>query len=605
MKVYEAPGLIAEEAGAQVVPVQINGLQYSYFSKVLSVDKRPFPKVTISFIEAQKFSKSRKARAQREFWGHELYNIMMQSSYRTMFDKNQSIFSLLMKSAKLYGHAGLSRKEMVEDIDRNPQTYKDIVVKSFVLGRKLAEFTKKNEHLGLMLPNSIANLCTFFGTTAYDRVPAMINFTAGIQNIIKCCTAAVVKKVITSRKFVSVVGLENIIEALENAKIEVYYLEDFKNELTLWDKLKALFLYKIKYIPSKIGGKRPGVILFTSGSEGDPKAVCLSHYNIISNVAQICSMINISPQDKWFNALPMFHSFGLTTCTLLPLFAGARLFLYPSPLHHRVIPELCYNTNATLICGTNTFLKNYALAAHPYDFHTIRLAACGAEALQEDTRNLWIEKFGIRIIVGYGTTETAPVLTFNSPMYNRTGSIGKILPGVEYKIKKVEGVEKGGELVVRGDNIMMGYMKLDNPGKIIPPKDGWYETGDIVEVDEDGYMFIKDRIKRFAKVAGEMVSLSSVEILAKNTYAEDEITEFAAVGIPHETKGEQIVLIATNPDIKLGKIAEYAKLHGVSEISLPKQFLYLEQLPLFASGKRDYVTLKKVVLAHFNKNKFF
>ena len=162
-------------------------------------------------------------------------------------------------------------------------------------------------------------------------------------------------------------------------------------------------------------------------------------------------------------------------------------------------------------------------------------------------------------------------------------------------------MENGGELVVRGDNVMMGYMKLDNPGKVVPPKDGWYETGDIVEVDEDGYIFIKDRIKRFAKVAGEMVSLSSVENLAKLTFANDVEVEFAAVGIPHETKGEQIVLVVTKPDIKLSSIAEYAKLHGVAEISLPRQFLYMEKLPLFASGKRDYVTLKKLVLENFKK----
>lgn len=595
-KVYEAPGLIAEKTGAEIVPVQINGVQYSYFSRIESTDKRPFPRVTISFLEPHKVSKSKAAREQREKIGDYIYSLMQETYYRTMIDKNLSIFALAMRAAKLFGHQGLKRNEMVEDIERKPQSYKNILVKTFALSSQFNAISKKGESIGIMLPNSIANLCTFLGLTAYDRVPAMINFSSGERNITNCCKMAQVKKIITSRKFVATLGIEKMIESLGQNKIEVFYLEDLAAKTSILAKIKALFAYKTKSVPNPKGGHRKALVLFTSGSEGMPKAVALSHYNVVSNIAQVTSMLNISTDDVWFNALPMFHSFGLTVCTLLPFMVGARLFLYPTPLHYRVIPELCYNIGATVMAATNTFLKNYAIQAHPYDFSTMRLAINGAELLREDTRNLWMEKFGIRIIVGYGATETTPVLSLNSPMYNRTGSIGQLVPGIEYKLKKVEGVAQGGELVVRGDNIMMGYMKIDNPGKIVPPKDGWYETGDIVDVDDDGYVFIKDRLKRFAKIAGEMISLSSVENLVKDTYPKAEEMEVAAVSVPHETKGEQIVLVATKPDVKIAEISEYAKRMGVGDLYVPKTFIHMETLPLLKTGKRDYPTLKTMVL---------
>lgn len=603
MKAYEAPGLIADKAGAMIVPIQINGLQYSYFSKLAgSVDRRPFPRVTITILEPRKFPRSRKAREQREYVSDQLYRIMMEASYSTMFDKNASIFSFAMKAAKLYGHSGwFSRRMVVEDASRKPQSHKDVLIKSFVLGRKLAEYTKADENVGLMMPNTIANLCAFFGLTAYDRVPAMINFTSGEKNVLSAIKTAAIKRVVTSRQFVAAASLESLVEAIKSNKTEIIFLEDLVPKISLLDKIKAYLLYKIKHVPNRIGGNKKALILFTSGSEGAPKAVALSHANIIANIAQITAMIPLSPRDKFFNALPMFHSFGITVCTLLPFMVGCQVFLYPTPLHYRIIPELCYNINATLLCGTNTFLRNYAKQAHPYDFYSLRLVACGAEKLTEDTRTLWMDKFGLRIIIGYGATETSPVLTFNSPMYTRIGSIGKIVPGIEYKIKKIDGVENGGELVVRGDSVMLGYMKEDKPGKIVPPKDGWYETGDIVEVDDDGYIFIKDRLKRFAKVAGEMVPLSNVENMAREAYIGiDEEAEFAAVSIPHEMKGEQIVLISTSEETKLSEVASFAKKQKIPELWVPKTLLFMEELPLLNSGKRDYPTLKAEVMEKLN-----
>ena len=386
-----------------------------------------------------------------------------------------------MKTAKVHSKKGIFRRPtFVEDIQRVPNSYKDIIIKSYVLGKYFKKRTLPGEHVALLLPNSIAAVCTFFGLSAYERVPVMLNFSVGAANMVSMCKTAVVKKVITSRLFIKNAKMENVAEALEKAGFQVVYLEDLRKEIGLWDKINAYLRYKIKRVPHKKGGNKKAVILFTSGSEGAPKAVVLTHANILSNIKQMSSIETINISDTLFNALPMFHSFGLTVGTLFPLLEGAKLFLYPSPLHYRVVAEIVYEIGATIMFGTDTFFRGYGKIAHPFDFHNIRFMFGGAEAVKPDTRNMWMERLGIRVLEGYGSTECSPVISANNRIFNRFGSIGKLLPKIEYKIEKVDGIEKGGELVIRGPNIMSGYIMPDNPGVLVPLKDGWYHTGDVV-----------------------------------------------------------------------------------------------------------------------------
>jgi acyl-[acyl-carrier-protein]-phospholipid O-acyltransferase/long-chain-fatty-acid--[acyl-carrier-protein] ligase len=184
-----------------------------------------------------------------------------------------------------------------------------------------------------------------------------------------------------------------------------------------------------------------------------------------------------------------------------------KIFLYPNPLHYSIIPELCYDQNATIILGTDTFFKGYARKAHPYDFQSIRYAIGGAEKIKDETRKAWFNKFGVRIIEGYGATEAAPLIAFNNPMEFKLGTVGKFIAGMEYKLEETEA---GNKLLIKGPNMMMGYLKADNPG-VLQPLEGWYDTGDIVEVDDEGFLKIVGRAKRFAKIGGEMVSLLAVE----------------------------------------------------------------------------------------------
>jgi acyl-[acyl-carrier-protein]-phospholipid O-acyltransferase/long-chain-fatty-acid--[acyl-carrier-protein] ligase len=437
-----------------------------------------------------------------------------------------------------------------------------------------------------------------FGLTARRRIPAMLNYTAGVEAMQAAIAAAEIRTIVTSRAFVEQAKLADKLAGLSG--VQLVYLEDVRERIGLADKL-WLIAYAIHFprafaLPAS--PEEAAVVLFTSGSEGKPKGVVLPHRAILANIAQIRSVIDFSVYDKVLNALPIFHSFGLTAGALLPVLSGASLFLYPSPLHYRVIPELAYDRGCTILFGTSTFLANYAKFANPYDFYRLRYVVAGAEKLSEAVRATWFEKFGVRIFEGYGATETAPVLAVNTPMAYKTGTVGNLLPGIEYKLLPVPGIERGGILHVRGPNVMAGYLKADRPGEMQPPVseagDGWYETGDVVELDEDGFVKIVGRVKRFAKIAGEMVSLEVVEKLA---IATSPAMVHAASSQPDPAKGEALVLFTTDGDLSRELLAAKARETGVPELAVPRKIHRVEALPLLGTGKVDYVTLKRLAEA--------
>ncbi len=608
MKIYEAPGLVADKSKAPLIPIWINGPQYGYFSKTKGkLPHRPLPKVMITVGKPRSFKLKDELRRQRDHISNEVYQILREMSFEVNYNPNISLFAQLMKTAKVHAKKGLiHRPKFVEDIQRVPNSYKDIIIKSFVLGKYFKRRTLPGEHVAIFLPNSIATVCTFFGLSAYDRVPVMLNFSVGAQNMMSMCQTAQVRIVITSLTFIKTAKLENAVEVLKANGFNVIYLESLRKDIGLWEKINAYLRYKIKRVPHKDGGNKKAVILFTSGSEGAPKAVVLSHANIISNIKQMSAIETINTTDTVFNALPMFHSFGLTVGTIFPMLEGAKLFLYPSPLHYRIVAELVYEIGATIMFGTDTFFRGYGRIAHPFDFHNVRFMFGGAEAVKADTRDMWMERLGIRVMEAYGSTECSPVVTANNRIFNRFGSIGKLLPAMEYKIQPIDGIEKGGELVVRGPNVMLGYILPSQPGVLQPLEDGWYHTGDVVEIDEIGFIYIKDRIKRFAKIGGEMVSLNAVDNMVRKAYewmspqdkSEDngEMFSYGVVAIPHESKGEQIVLVTNNRMVTQEVLHSYIKNNGMSELYLPRIILFRDKLPMFATGKADNVTLKKEVL---------
>jgi acyl-[acyl-carrier-protein]-phospholipid O-acyltransferase/long-chain-fatty-acid--[acyl-carrier-protein] ligase len=274
-----------------------------------------------------------------------------------------------------------------------------------------------------------------------------------------------------------------------------------------------------------------------------------------------------------------------------------RTFFYPSPLHYRIVPEIAYDVNATIMFGTNTFLAGYARFAHPYDFYSVRYVFAGAEKLKDETRRVWTDKFGVQVFEGYGATETSPVLATNTPIDMRAGTVGRFLPGIEYALDPVPGVD-GGRLSVRGPNVMLGYLLHDQPGFIQPPSTqrgpGWYDTGDIVTIDSEGFITIQGRAKRFAKIAGEMVSLAAVEELATRAWPG---TQHACVTLPDSQKGEQLVLVTTRADVHRAELSTQARADGMSELHVPKRIVSVAAMPLLGSGKTDYPAVQALVEA--------
>ena len=598
MKVHPSTGMVADKADATLLPVYIDGTQYSYFNNLGGVIKRRLlPKVIVTILPPRKMELASTLKGQvRRQAAVEYLTALMREMRLQATDCDMSLYQALLNARKRFG----GRRKIIEDFKRQSLSYNQIIMRTILLGRILRSETKADEPVGVFLPTSITTTVMIFSLHLHGRYPAMLNYGVGKKPLLSCIKSADVKCVYTSRAFISEAGLDELLEALQEV-VEVRYLEDVAKKIGLLQKLsgliKSCFADRYYAKQKKVAADDAAVVLFTSGSEGLPKGVVLSHKNLMINITQVACIVDFSIKDKMLNFLPMFHSFGITAGTLLPLILGIRVFQYPSPLHYKVIPGLAYEINATVIFATNTFLSGYAQQAHGYDFRSIRYVFAGAEPLTEYTEKLWMKKFGLRIFQGYGATETSPVLSANTPLTYRSGTAGHFVPGIEYKLVEVPGIEVGKRLQVKGQNIMKGYLMADQPGVIVPPStdeagEGWYDTGDIVDVDEQGYLTICGRAKRFAKIAGEMISLAVVEQIAEHVWPD---ALHAAVAIPDRSKGEQIILVTDCVDAVRKPMLAYAKKEGISELHVAKTIEIVRQLPILASGKLDYVRLKEII----------
>ncbi|MBL8458225.1 MAG: bifunctional acyl-ACP--phospholipid O-acyltransferase/long-chain-fatty-acid--ACP ligase [Zoogloea sp.] len=591
MKTYDGPAFVAAKTGATILPVRIDGAARTYFSRLAAhIPRRLFPRISLSILPTTHIAMpdAPTARDRRRRAGEAMRRLMQEMIFATRPD--QTLFSTLLDAADIQGHG----HSLVEDLKQIEYSYRDLIKMALALGRRVARESQPGERIGLLLPNLTPTLGLIFGLSAQGRAAAMLNYTAGVEGMQAAITAAQVNRVVTSRAFVEQAKLGDKLMALPG--VQLIYLEDLRATMGLVDTL-WLLLWALPFPRLAVPAGSPedaAVVLFTSGSEGKPKGVVLSHRALLANVAQIRAVVDFSVDDKILNALPLFHSFGLTAGGLLPVLTGARVFLYPSPLHYRVIPELAYDRNCTVLLGTSTFLGNYAKFAHPYDFYRLRYVIAGAEKLATSVRDLWFEKFGIRIFEGYGATETAPVLAVNTPMAFRSGTVGQFLPGIQYQLVPIPGIAAGGMLHVKGPNLMSGYLRFDNPGVLQPPAspvgEGWYETGDVVEIDDEGFVKIVGRVKRFAKVAGEMVSLEAVEKLAATA---SPAAAHAASTQPDASRGETILLFSTDPALSREQLQNAARSGGWPEIAVPRRIVVVDALPLLGTGKIDYVSLKQ------------
>src|SRR3984957_1390868 len=427
MPSFDVAALIAEKCDALLTPVRLAGAERTFLSRIPAayVGRRLFPKIKVTILPPRRLGMPTglRGRTRRRARGLALYDRMAELQFLT-FDIRRTLHVAFEASAKA---RGLSRAA-VEDPLSGPMSLRMFRIAVAVLVRKIAALSEPGETIGVMLPNANGAALTFMALQAAGRVPAMLNFTSGAHNLAAACEETRIRLVLTSRAFVQKGKLQPEIEAIE-AHARIVWLEDMRASTTAMDKLRAALT-----AGSPLASRKPddpAVVLFTSGSEGAPKGGALSHANLLANIAQIGTRFDIRLTDICFNPLPMFHAFGLTGGLLLGLVSSMKVTLYPTPLHYREIPKAIAKAQATFLLGADTFLAIYARNADETAFKSLRYIIAGAEAVKAETRRLYMEKFFLAGLEGYGVPGASPVIAVNAPAFSKIGPVGRLLPFVE------------------------------------------------------------------------------------------------------------------------------------------------------------------------------
>ncbi len=590
MKIYEGTGFVAYKTGAVILPLYLDNVYSTIYSRkkrgrsifapITMTIGKPHKPITLDHLPP---------RARKKTAADIIYQILCDMRYE-IHNQTSTLGREFIRLCKKNGHRPAYKDAMGTQV-----SYRKALTGAFILGRFFAGLPDK--HIGILLPNIVITALLFMGLQIFRKTAVFLNYSSGPGALTHAMGLADLNTIVTSKQFLERVKLQPSLFEDRN----VLYIEELKDALGVGAKITGILR---AFFPGSYRNIKPGdeketaAILFTSGSEGVPKGVCLSHENIISNIHQALSRIDVTEDDYFFNALPIFHSFGLTVGTILPLFANAKAYLYVNPLHYRIVPEIIYDEACTIIMGTNTFLNGYSRKAHPYDFHNMRYVYCGAEALSDAVFDKYAKIYGVRVMSGYGATECSPVITMNSALQHEYGTVGKVLSGIEHKLVPVAGIDsKGGSvgrLFVKGKNVMKGYLKNDKANyKYLVEDEGWYDTGDIVEVTPEGYLKIVGRLKRFSKISGEMVSLTAVEDALTGIFGERKTVVIMAV--EDERKGEKLVLITNEKGADLKSVRERLREKGLPDLACPREIVYMKDIPKLGTGKVDYLQLKKLL----------
>ena len=590
MKLFDGTGFLIFKTRAKVITAYLRG------GGRLPLSPNPgwkqlFPKVTVHFSAAPAAPelgdiRTGRARAVLTNWLRDQM-VRQQFEVEMTFGPHNLLDAVAETARKIPGQI------ILEDATLQSLTYRKLMVGADVLAHALDHAVSGGERVGVLLPNVNATPVLILAIWTLGKAPAMLNFSSGIPTMLACARLAGLKHIVTSRAFLERARLNA--DDFVKAGIDVLYLEDIRATISRGRKLTALLRHAFDRF-STPGSRLPtdstAVIVFTSGSEGVPKGVELTHGNILANIRQMLAVTDFTDRDRLFNCLPLFHSFGLTVGTFVPLVRGLYVFLYPSPLHYRTVPSALYDRNCTIFISTNTFLNGYARKAHPYDFRSLRYLFAAAEKLQESTAQIWAQKYGVRILEGYGATECSPCVSLNTPLEPRYGSVGRLLPGIDYKLEPAEGVADGGRLFVRGPNVMKSYLNADANAKFLA-LGGWYDTGDVVSVDAEGYLHVLGRMKRFAKVSGEMVSLTAVEDALAGAFPQYGLRcQVAVITRPDEEKGEALIAVTNEPKLTLAEIRDAIKVKGLTNLSAPREIKVVKEIPKLGTGKVNHRELQ-------------
>lgn len=601
MRLFGGTGFLLTKTKAKVVLCHFRGADRLPASPNPN-RKRWFPRVTAHLskvMEVPEFAGERSAmqRAAANAW---LRDQMVSFRFAVEMEHGAGdLAEAMTDAAALHGKA-----TALEDMNGTMSRERLVLGARLFAEQLTAVLDQGHPRVGVLLPNVNAAPVVLLALWALGKEAALLNFSSGPAQMLACAQSAGLRDLVTSRAFLAKARID--LGMLETAGIRLVYLEDLRDRISAADKLKAklstmtggglgpLARNAWDGLSREERGSRTAVILFTSGSEGVPKGVQLSHRNILANVRQMLAVTDLTDADKLFNAMPLFHSFGLTVGCVLPLLSGMSVYLYPSPLHYRIIPSAVYECDATLMIATNTFLNGYARKAHPYDFRSVRCLFVAAEKLQEDTARIWAQRFGIRVLEGYGATECSPSVTLNTGPAPKFGSAGRLLPGMEMRMDPVEGVAEGGRLFVRGPNVMKGY--LSDSQELLNDPQRWYDTGDVVRVDDEGFVFIQGRMKRFAKVGGEMISLTAVEDAMAAAFADfGPRCEVAILTVQDRDRGEQLCAVTTDPRVTTDAMRQAIRDHGLPNLAVPRYIRTVPEIPRLGTGKVNYRELERQI----------
>jgi acyl-[acyl-carrier-protein]-phospholipid O-acyltransferase/long-chain-fatty-acid--[acyl-carrier-protein] ligase len=589
MKLYDGTGFLLHKTGAKVITAYLRGAKWLPLSKNPD-QKQWFPRVSAHFSPLLMPPKlehvpNTQARLRLTSW-------LRDQMVGQQFQAEMELGPATVPGAIAETAARRACATALEDVQRQ-LSYGRVMQGAALLAGALAPRLSATARVGVLLPNANALPVSLLALWSLGRVPAILNYTTGPAIMRACCELAGLQQIVTSRLFVQRAKLD--LAPLEAAGLKFVYLEDVRSAIGTAQKLAAGLGLTRYAVPATLRAADTAVVLFTSGSEGVPKGVELTHRNLLANVRQMLAVADMMDTERFFNALPLFHSFGLTGGLLLPLIRGGFTFLYPSPLHYRVVPTVLYERDTTVFLATNTFLNGYARKAHPYDFRALRYLFAGAEKTQEATIALWAQKYGVRVLEGYGATECSPGICLSTPLQCKSGSAGKFLPNLEWRLEAIEGVAEGGRLFVRGPNVMKGYLNADANEKF-QSLDGWYDTGDIVRVDDDGFVHILGRMKRFAKVSGEMVSLTAVEDALAGAFPDFGLRcQVAVIARPDEDKGEKLIAVTNEPRLTVNQVREAVKAKGLSNLCVPREIIAVKEIPKLGTGKTNHRELEKMM----------
>ena len=593
MKIFDGTGFLLHKTNAKVITCFLRGAHRLPLSPNKD-QKRWFPKVSAHFSEV--LTPPRLEHLSTTQSRTLLTNWLRDKMIFQRFDTDMKFGEATIPEAILATARTRPKHVVLEDVSAS-LNYRRLLAGASLLGEQFARRIPADQRrVGVLLPNVNGMPVSLLGLWLVGKIPALLNYSTGSVVMLTCCQLAGLKQVITSRAFIDKARLK--LEPLTEGGVELIYLEDVRANITGWNKL--LRLLRVRVAPGSILVAKPSTddtaaILFTSGSEGIPKGVELTHLNLLANIRQMLAVCDLQDWDRFFNAMPIFHSFGLAIGTLIPLVRGCNVTLYPSPLHYRVIPTAFYHRDATIMLATNTFLNGYARKANALDWRSLRYMFAAAEKLQEATSSMWAQRFGVRVLEGFGATECSPAVTGNTPLRSKHGSAGMFLPGMEYRLEPVEGVPEGGRLFVRGPNVMRGYLNAD-ANAAFQKLGGWYDTGDIAKVDEEGFVFILGRLKRFAKISGEMVSLTAVEEALAGAFPQYGLRcQVAVVSKPDVDKGEILIAVANDAKLQLDEIRSVLRAKGLPNICAPREVKFIREIPKLGTGKVNHRELQKLM----------